>query len=264
MMGVLIGIIYGLYFKISIAFAFVFIILGYYIFLLLSISRQKNVLRYLRVFIKKNAIIIFCISAIVSNMYLTYLNNKYESFYKNAPEVINCKAIVISKKKEKEYSYSYIIKIKEGILKNKKFILSLKKSDENIINYGDLIYLEGKYSVPNTARNYKGFDYSNYLKSKKIYGTIIGSKIEIKKHEAINFIFLYSNIIRNTIEERIDRLLMQDSGNLLKGILIGNKEEIDEETIENFRNSNLSHILSVSGMHTSYLILRLNLYFKQK
>lgn len=47
----------------------------------------------------------------------------------------------------------------------------------------------------------------------------------------------------------------QETSKLLIGILIGDKSEISEEIIQNFKISNLSHMLSVSGAHTSYIIL---------
>ncbi len=42
---------------------------------------------------------------------------------------------------------------------------------------------------------------------------------------------------------------------MLIGILIGDKSEISEDIIQNFKISNLSHMLSVSGAHTAYIIM---------
>lgn len=47
----------------------------------------------------------------------------------------------------------------------------------------------------------------------------------------------------------------QRTGNLLLGILIGERDNIQENIIESFKTANLSHILAVSGAHTSYIIL---------
>ena len=41
--------------------------------------------------------------------------------------------------------------------------------------------------MPNVQRNYGGFDYSNYLKTLEIYGTINAENIEILKHNNSNF-----------------------------------------------------------------------------
>ena len=195
-------------------------------------------------------------------MHIAKLKSQYENVYNNTDKMCGIKAIVISEKTEKEYTNLYIIKIKNGKYKNKKFILNLKKQKR--LEYGDLIELDGEYFKPLKAKNYKGFDYSNYLKSKKIYGTIKVNKIEILKNKATNPILLAANNIRNSIIEKANNLLSQNTKGLLIGILLGNKGGIDDETIEHFRASNLSHILAVSGIHTSYIIFRNYLFFKQK
>lgn len=46
-----------------------------------------------------------------------------------------------------------------------------------------------------------------------------------------------------------------DEKALLKGLLLGSKEGLSESQVDDFRISNLSHILAVSGMHISYIIL---------
>ena len=50
---------------------------------------------------------------------------------------------------------------------------------------------------------------------------------------------------------------------IIKGIVLGDKSYIEEEIQENFRISGISHILAVSGMHVSYIILVINLIFKK-
>ena len=38
------------------------------------------------------------------------------------------------------------------------------------------------------------------------------------------------------------------------GIMLGETDNIDEDTIQDFRESNMVHILTVSGMHVMYII----------
>lgn len=186
------------------------------------------------------------------------MNSKYNNFYQNVPDKITGEAIIIGDKTEKEYSYTYTIKMKTGSYKNKKFILNVKKNVHKL-EYGDLIKIEGEYIDPSQSRNYKGFNYREYLKSKKIYGTIKieGNNIAVLEKEKLNFLLIKSNNIRNSIIEKATSLLPEKRSKLLIGILLGDKSGISEEIIENFKISNLSHILSVSGAHTSYIILGL-------
>lgn len=158
---------------------------------------------------------------------------------------------------EKDYNYIFTIKIAEGEYKGKRFYLSVKKSNEKKLEYGDYIEFIGEYTIPNTARNYKGFDYREYLKSKKIYGNIKvnNNSVKIIEKNRLNILYKFSYKIRNYIIKVSDKLLKEDTSKLLTGILIGDKSKMSEDIIENFKTSNLSHMLSVSGAHTSYIIL---------
>ena len=75
---------------------------------------------------------------------------------------------IISNGIEKDNSTQYLVKIE-----NRKFYLYLKKTTKiNNLEYGEYLKVTGRYEEPNSQRNYKGFDYSLYLKTKKIYGII--------------------------------------------------------------------------------------------
>ena len=45
------------------------------------------------------------------------------------------------------------------------------------LEYGDIIEFKGKYTKPSSKRNYGGYDYSLYLKTQNIYGSIETSKL---------------------------------------------------------------------------------------
>jgi len=250
LIGIIIGIVYGLYFKTSIALAIIIISI---IFLILCLITRKRRLIYFLMKRRKLILIIF-ISAIISNIYFNLKNNQYEKFYKIIPENLKTTATIVSESKETEYYYSYNVEIS-----NKKFIMYVKKGYMDNLKYGMKIYLEGEYSEATDSRNFKGFSYKEYLKTKKIYGTIKidSNNIDVLEKEKLNFILIKSNNIRNSIIEKANSLLPEKTNELLIGILLGDKSGISEEIIENFKISNLSHILSVSGAHTSYIILGL-------
>jgi len=162
----------------------------------------------------------------------------------------------ILNKEEKENTNKYIIKVLNiseiKYSKNTKLILYEK---ENFIP-GDIIKTSGNFEKGDTSRNYKGFNYRKYLKTKKIYGIIYSDKS----------IFICNKININTLIEqlrlnfsnKIDELYNKNYNDFLKGILVGNSNNIDEKIKNNFQNSNISHILAISGLHISYVILGLN------
>ena len=122
----------------------------------------------------------------------------------------------------------------------------------------------GEYEAPNKATNYKGFNYRSYLKTLKITGTIKPKKIEVIKKDSLNSFLLKINEISILAKNKIDNLsLKQDEKAILKGILLGDKSNIEDKIIDNFSESNMSHILAISGMHISYIILIFSLLFSK-
>lgn len=244
LIGVIIGIIYGLYLKLSIAITIIF--LGLFLYLI-----QKNRRKIIYFLIKrKRTILIFLISLIISNLYFNFKNNQYKKVYEEFPEKIKGYAIVVSEPKETEYYYSYNVKIK-----NKKFILYVKKGHIDKLEYGMGINLEAEYYEPEENKNFEGFNYKEYLKTQEIYGTLKAESIQIKKEKDINLIFLISNKIRNKIIETAKNIVPKSTSGILTGLLIGDRSEISQEDDENFRKSSLSHILAISGSHIAYIIL---------
>ena len=227
--GYILGIILRLYFS-SITF---FIAL---VFIILLIKKDKK-------------IIILLLFVILSFIYVDILENEYNRIENKQIEE---KAVIISDIQEKEYKYIYEAKFLKN---NKKVLINIKKSQQiDKINYGDLIYLEGKLEIPKIATNYKGFDYRQYLKTKKIQGIVIADNVKILKAKyKNNLIYQMQKKIKAIIKEK----LPSETGDLLLAILLGDKKDLSEQIQINFKNSNLSHMLAVSGAHVSYIIVGL-------
>ena len=66
---------------------------------------------------------------------------------------------------------------------------------------------------------------------------------------------LLTAIQRQLYHEREDFLAHFDekTGGFLRGVLFGDKSEIDEETVREFNGNSTGHILAVSGLHMSFL-----------
>lgn len=238
--GYIIGIIWGLYFKISIVFLFAIIVLIYLLinteyptkrFKLLSVKRYC---RYIKIYITKNLIIIFIISIFISNINVKIRNQKFEEYYQNKELKIQCKVI--------EEGSKYKIKILNS--KNINLYLITNKKYKK----GDILYIEGDYIEPEESRNFKGFNYKEYLKTLNIYGSIKSEKIEkIGTSKSI------LNDISIKIQENINKTYDKEFAPIMLGILLGKTDEISDEIKEDFSISGISHVLAVSGMHVVYI-----------
>ena len=263
----------GLYFNTSIVLLYIPIIAIYFMFKKrqkkkenFNFLSQKRYLKFVKLILKKEVLILIILSSIISNSIVVYLNNKYNSLYNNIDE-IDGEAIIISSKKEKEYNNLYKIKInylnKSNKYKNTCLYLSVNKKSSIDLQYGDKIKFKGKFVEPEVARNYGGFSYKEYLKSLKVYGICKASTIKVIEKDKGSLIAKLSNFIYIKIEENLDGLFESDVSGIIKGIILGDKSNIDEDIQENFRISGISHILAVSGMHVSYIIIAINIILKK-
>lgn len=197
---------------------------------------------------KNKKIIVILICLIISIGYVSILENKYS---KISDMPIKEMVTIISDIQEKEYKKVCTAKI---VRNNKKILINIKMSqDIPSMKYGDSLYIEGEFKQPEEARNYKGYNYKQYLKTKKIIGTVELEKVKILKSSNGSFIHNIQKYIRDTI----NGTLTDEEGNLLLAILLGDKDKLSEDIQESFKTSNLSHMLAVSGAHVSYIILGL-------
>lgn len=241
--GYITGIIWGLCFKTNIILLYLFLSILYIIANLVKLKRIKH----LKKILKSNIIILIVISSVISNMIVQKLNFKYNNLYKNKEE-LKLQVIIVSNKKEKEYYNRYKIKVLNNKYSNTYLYMTTKKE----LKYGDVLNIKGKFTEPNTERNYKGFNYKEYLKTLKIFGTLKAD--EIDKIDERHNVFYYFNkiflIIKNNIEITYNKTTMP----IILGIMIGDTSQIDDEVREDFSKSSISHVLAISGLHVSYII----------
>lgn len=214
----------------------------------------KRYSRYIRIIFTKNVLILIISTSILSNSIILVQNKKFENIYRNfIGQNIEIQGKIVSEEKEK-----YKLKVTSKQYKNMYLYLKCKEK----LTYGDEVKIYGEYEIPTLARNYKGFNYRNYLKTLKIAGTIKSKKLEIIKKQSVNFFYLKINELSTVIKKKIENFnLEKEEKAIIEGILLGDKSELTKQTIKNFSDSNLSHILAISGMHIAYIILIINMLF---
>ncbi len=232
------------------------------IIMLLIKNLNNKYFRFARRFFKNYTYLLILVSLILGYIYTIWLDNKYNTSYYN-DEKINEFCLIVGEKEEKQYKNLYKVKIINS--KNKKrngTYLYIKVSKKAKIQYGDLIHISGNFIEPDTDRNERGFNYKNYLKTLKICGTIDIEKYEILEKEKINRMFLFANSLKQVFRENVKRVISnEENRNLLIGMVIGDIDNLSEEIKEDFLNSNLYHILSVSGGQVSNIIIGMTLIF---
>ena len=257
-LGLIIGIIGGLYVMIVPFIFMVFIIM-------ISIKKnliQNKLARRIKRWITRSGMLVFSTFFIIGAVYTKYLELDYEKIQTNLDNV-KIKGTIISNKEEKSYYCSYLIRVEEingKKQKNRKFILNISKTEKENIQYGNYISFEGNYRRPSFQRNYHGFNQKSYFKTLGIYGTFKPKgKIEILKKRHLSFYLQGMNYIRNKIIMQVNRTLKEKSRELFLGMLLGEKQQLSEEVKETFSDSGLSHLLAISGTHITYIILAIQI-----
>lgn len=244
--GCILGILYGLYLEISVALSVILLIL-----IFIAIKKNKRLL--IKIYKNKKAIIITMITMVCFAQYTLIQKNHYEKFYINDGKEITIDAVIVNFEKSTGYYDKYIVKTN-----GKKLILYTKNGN---LKYGMKIRIYGKYTEPEDARNYKGLSYKKLYQSKNIYGTIKSDNIQIITTNSISPVNKISANVRDKIVEIPKEILPQNTQGLLRGILIGDKSDIDMTLQIDFKISSLLHLLAISGTHVLYVILGINFIF---
>lgn len=193
---------------------------------------------------KKRLIFIFITISILAFMYMNYLGKSYDKMPENAE--IEIQAEIVSLKIKGEYKDKYIVKSKYG----KRFYLYVNTKKE--FDYGDIVEVKGNFSKVNKATNEYCFDYREFLKQKKIDGNIMASKVNLLRKNSM--LCKISNV-KIKLNNFIDENYSDTASGFLKTLLLGETNEIEKEIKEDFTKANISHILAISGMHISSIIL---------
>ena len=100
------------------------------------------------------------------------------------------------------------------------------------------------------------FDYQKYLARQNIhYQGFIPSEISFKKKESVCFAYKIKQK-RLDLLFRIDKSSLQPQNKaILKGIILADRTEIDQEIINHFSKTGLIHILAISGSHMAIIFL---------
>ena len=108
------------------------------------------------------------------------------------------------------------------------------------------------------------FDYKTYMERKGIYWrTYIQSIGHINQNSKSKEIKSHIEYLRNYLANTIDKHFNNESASVLKTLLLGKRNDLDEELYQNYVDAGAVHILAISGLHVG-IITSILLFFLQK
>lgn len=161
-----------------------------------------------------------------------------------------------------------------------KILLSVKDSNHRF-KYGNYIRAKTALKYPHNFNNPGGFDYKRYLLYREIsLRGYVGhpSEIVIMRESGGGYFRTRLERYRSLIRKGITQNAPSPAGEVLRALILGEKEGIPENITRDFNRAGVSHILAISGLHvgiiacitffitrmvmksSEYLLLRFNVF----
>ncbi len=183
---------------------------------------------------------------------LVFISLSKESKYSGNEENFSC---IILNYEIDGNKLSLDLKCKEKI----KGIYYFKTEDEKLayskIKFGDKVKLKGNLTTPkeNTIPNL--FNYKKYLNNQGIHYILNIEEIEIK-NSSKNIFYKIKNIVYN----RVEKIPYNE---YIYTYILGKNNNLELETLNNYRLNGISHLFALSGLHVSIFSLILLSIFKK-
>lgn len=112
---------------------------------------------------------------------------------------------------------------------------------EERLKYGITVEINGSLKEPSNNTIPNTFNYKKYLNNQKIFYTVNVTKIDFVKEEN----FLYK--IKNKFIASINKIAKKKE--YILAFVVGNKNMLDNEIYEAYKNNGITHLFAISGMH---------------
>ncbi|MDP3710542.1 MAG: ComEC/Rec2 family competence protein [bacterium] len=137
----------------------------------------------------------------------------------------------------------HISKIDNQELKNKFFILATFRKYP-AFSLGDELALEGKIEEP---VKFEDFDYKSYLARQDIFAVSYFPKVDKISERKMGRARLALANIKNLFEEKIELALPEPHAAFLKGLLLGERQSLPEDVVQDLKTTGTTHIIALSG-----------------
>ena len=120
------------------------------------------------------------------------------------------------------------------------------------LRLGQHIVLEGFFSHFDAATNHGEFDVRAYSAGKGIGGRVWKAQV-LAAEEDYSFLREKLFAFRRRLHDRLAKVFPEKEASVMQTLLLGEKEELDEEVKALYQRNGIAHILSISGLHITLL-----------
>jgi competence protein ComEC len=126
------------------------------------------------------------------------------------------------------------------------------------VQIGETLLLRGFLRLADGSRNPGAFDYRAYLQAQNISALFYCQNRTPLWRATPREMFAWRRAIAHSkiwIETQLSRIAHGQNLALLRGLLIGERDEISKEVVEAFQRTGLVHILAVSGSNVGFIVV---------
>ena len=175
---------------------------------------------------------------------------------------------VQEKLKFSEFNYRFIAKINRFNNKKSfgKLILNIRKDSLNIseIGIGSVLKIKAFLSKNKPIKNPNQFDYGKYLENQNIYAQVYCDLNNVQISSVVNKnIWYHAAVFRNRIITNLDKNgFGKNELAVITALILGQQQDISQETIQDYQLAGAIHVLSVSGLHVGFILYFVGLLLK--
>ena len=134
-------------------------------------------------------------------------------------------------------------------------------SGEGIFEVGDALSFSGELTPFYQASVPGGYDEALYLRTKGYEGKMYPDEIvKTGEDDSVSTIFAKA---RMKVHDTLDQILPANESGIMKAMLTGDKEDIPKESNMLYTQAGVVHMLCISGLHMSILVLYVSVFMEK-
>ena len=121
-------------------------------------------------------------------------------------------------------------------------------------NREDIVLVKGRLFLPRASEKRNEFNWRNYLSYQGVWSEVNTGKVYVIEKGKPFFLLRYAFLFAEWMKKIIERGLSYPYSAVLKGMMLGEKEELPPYILNLFRATGVAHVLVVSGLHVGLLL----------
>lgn len=194
-----------------------------------------------------------------------------KAFYPLLDEPASLTCIVDDIPSNTDEGISFTAEMISAVSRGEKFQLNGKVfvyvSGRNMeINHGDMLDFKTVISLPADNLNTGSFSYRQHLRSQGIYAACNTYDFSVTNHgkyDKVNPLIYNITSLRKSLIEKCNAYFDSDTAAFMKALLLGYKSDMTDDMKAYITRSGISHIISVSGLHLSILMIIVNAFIRR-